>query len=136
MISGAAATVVTAAAVTLKEVHAMTADMIGLLRAWISAPEPTAARINRAAWLLDGWDRIALLWREATWPASQRAALLEMAQLVPTLPQELADWTGRHADAGDPTAECRVISLSEAWRTGSASFGLVARNERIRAGHV
>jgi hypothetical protein len=133
MVSASAALVVTAAALLVQDARDLATDVPGLLRQWTRAPAQVAARIARTEWLLDGWDRIDLLWQEARWPAGQRAALLEMAQLVPDLRLELADWTGQHLANPQPGQDCRVISLSEGWRTGSASFGLIARNERLRA---
>ena len=82
--------------------------------------------------LLDGWERIILLWRDATLPATQRTTLLEMAQLVPDLPPEAAGWRTRSQSAPQPAHVNQVAGLTEGWRTGSASFGLVARNERLR----
>jgi hypothetical protein len=133
MVSAEAATVIAATSVVIKDIRLLATDVPGLLHQWSRAPAELAARIARAEWLLDGWDRIILLWRDARWPAGQRAALLEMAQLVPDLPQEAADWTGQPLGAVQPGRDSRVISLSEGWRTGSASFGLVARNEHLRA---
>ena len=78
----------------LRDARTLAADVPALLHQWSRAPAEVAARIARTEWLLDGWDRIALLWGDARWPAAQRAALLEMAQLVPDLPLEAADWTG------------------------------------------
>lgn len=133
MVAAAAGPVITAAAVLVRDARSLAADVPGLLPQWARAPVELAARIGRTEWLLDGWDRIILLWRDARWPAGQRAALLEMAQLVPDLPLEVADWTGQPPPSSQPSHDCRVISLSEGWRTGTASFGLIARNERLRA---
>jgi len=132
MVSETAAAAIATAGPLLEDARALAADVPALLRQWMRAPEEVAARINRADWVLDGWDRIVLLWREAVLPAGQRAALLEMAQLVPDLPEEIGDWVARPPP---PlwARDCRVISLNERWRTGSAGFGLVARNERFRA---
>lgn len=133
MVSAAAVLFIAAADVLVRDTRALATDVPGLLQQWNRAPEELAGRIARTEWLLDGWDRIILLWRAASWPSAQRAALLEMAQLVPDLPLEAAGWTGQPPATVQPGHECRVISLSEGWRTGSASFGLIARNERMRA---
>ena len=117
----------------IRNARALAADVPELLRRWSRAPQDLAGQIGRAEWVLDGWDRIVLLWQEARFPAGQRAALLEMAQLVVDLPEEVADWVDREPGLLQPVRSCRVISLNESWRTGSASFGLIARNERFRA---
>jgi hypothetical protein len=133
MVSAGATKTIAATTLVVRDTRALAADVPGLLQQWTRAPAELAGRIARAEWLLDGWDRIILLWRDARWPTAQRAALLEMAQLVPDLPLETADWTGQPPETLQPSQDCRVVSLSEGWRTGSASFGLVARNERLRA---
>jgi len=133
MVSAAAASVIAASGQVVRDARALATDVPALLHHWTHAPAALTRRIARMEWMLDGWDRIILLWRNARWPAGQRAALLEMAQLVPVLPPEAADWTGQEPETLQPGHDCRVISLSEGWRTGSASFGLIARNERLRA---
>jgi hypothetical protein len=133
MVSAAAVQVIPAAEAMLRDARTRATDAPGLLQQWNRAPDELAARISRTEWMLDGWHRIVLLWRNADKAAAQRAALLEMAQLVPDLPMEAADWTGQPAVVEQPSQDCRVISLSEGWRTGSAAFGLIARNERMRA---
>jgi hypothetical protein len=132
MLVNAAAQVVSAATAALQDARGGASPVSPLLRAWARAPDAVVSRIGRAEWALDGWDRIVLLWGEAKWPAERRAALLEMAQLVPIVPQDAAE----RPDTAQPNPtdeECRVITLSEGWRTGPASFALVARNERLRA---
>jgi hypothetical protein len=132
MLVKASAQVVSAATAALQDARAAASPVSPLLRAWARTPDAVVSRIGRAEWLLDGWDRIVLLWGEAKRPPKRRAALLEMAQLVPIMPQDAADLiAAAQPDANDE--ECRVITLSEGWRTGPASFGLVARNERLRA---
>ncbi|HVC63505.1 MAG TPA: hypothetical protein VND19_24465 [Acetobacteraceae bacterium] len=133
MVSAAAESVIAASGMMVRDARALATDVPALLRQWARVPAEVAGRISRAEWLLDGWDRIILLWRDARWPATQRAALLEMAQLVPDLPLEAAGWIGQPPETLLPSQDCRVISLSEGWRVGSASFSLVARNERLRA---
>lgn len=133
MVSSAAASAIAASGRVVQDARALATDVPGLLRQWTRTPDELAGRIARTEWLLDGWDRIILLWRDARRPAGQRAALLEMAQLVPDLPVEAADWIGQQPETLQAGHDCRVISLTEGWRTGSASFALVARNERLRA---
>jgi hypothetical protein len=140
-IAGVASVVARAAASTavladrlMTEARDLAADVPALLVLWSRASETLTERIGRAEWVLDGWERIVALWQDARLPAGQRAALLEMAQLVPDLPEEVIGWVGpASAPNLQPMRGCRVISLNESWRTGSASFSLVARNERFRA---
>ena len=133
MLTTSSAQVITAAETALQDARAALVPVTALLRGWARTPDAVAGRIGRAEWLLDGWDRIVLLWSDAAHPARRRAALLEMAQLVPIAPQDAGSASRAPPDPGAADAECRVITLSEGWRTGPASFGLVARNERLRA---
>jgi hypothetical protein len=133
MVAATAELVISTTTVLLRDTRALGTDVPSLLLQWSRTPAELEARITRTEWLLDGWDRIILLWRDAKWLSAQRAALLEMAQLVPDLPFEAADWTGQPQASMQSNHDTRVISLSEGWRSGSASFGLTARNERLRA---
>jgi hypothetical protein len=133
MISAAAAATAAVAARMLHEARGLAVDLPALLRQWQRAPDALAALLGRAEWVLNGWDRLVLLWQEAKLVAAQRGILLEMSQLVPDLPVEAAGWMRWPPEALQPVRGCRVLSLSEGWRTGGARFGLIARNERMRA---
>jgi len=121
-----------AAAVT-PNTRALCADMMLLLDAWLAAPADVQRQVERLDWLLDGWERICLLWETTDKISYRRAALFEMAQLVPVLPPEIQAWTGRALPAGALQPAWRVVSMDDGWRSGSAAFGLIARNERLRA---
>jgi hypothetical protein len=108
-------------------------DPVVLLRNWCADPAGTEALTGRCDALLDGWERVALLWLSATTAASRRAALLEMIPLMPVLPREVMDWTGISIPATALDEVCRITSQQDAWRTGSAAFALIERNERLRA---
>ena len=108
-------------------------DPIRLLRRQISDPDSVVAASARCDWLLDGWERISLLWLAANTAASRRAALLEAAPLLPVLPREVLQWVGAAIPAEAMTQLCRVTSQRDAWRTGSAAFRLIERNEKLLA---
>jgi hypothetical protein len=112
--------------------RSLTRDMPGLLRAWLADPSDIAAKVERPDWILDGWDYIALLWESAVRPGGERSALLETAQLLTPMPRELTDWLRLPADQHGAEPAARVTSLGDGWRSGSAAFALVARNERLR----
>jgi hypothetical protein len=109
------------------------ADPTALLRRWIADEAGVRALADRSDWLLDGWERIALLWLSANPNAFRRAVLLEMAPLLPVLPREVAGWTdvSIHPEAMEQV--CRVTSREDAWRTGSPAFALIERNEKLLA---
>lgn len=117
----------------LRNIRTALGDPTLLLKRRISDPETVFARCTRCDWLLDGWERVSLLWLSAGSMASRRAALLEMAPLVPVLPREVLQWTGTAIPAEAMTQLCRVTSQRDAWRTGSAALRLIERNETLLA---
>jgi hypothetical protein len=119
-----------------QQAQALTADPIKLLRTWATDPDAVIQIAGRPEWLLDGWDQICLLWRQAVHPAAQRAAVAEIAQLVPVLPRE-----ARGGDSTPPELESLPIlrgdvPLNQDWRTGEVVLDLIARNEHLRAAGV
>jgi hypothetical protein len=115
----------------LNAARGMTRKMPGLLRSWATAPAEVARQAGRAEWILDGWERICLLWEAADQP-STRSTLREIAQLVPMLPQEGADLNGERLELEDLEPALRSAQLNAGWRAGGASHGLTARNERLQ----
>ncbi len=117
---------------TLAEAYGLTNDMAGLLREWGANPDRLAQRVARPEWLLDGWEQICLIWHCTDGDAARRAALAEMALLMPVLPKEASEWVGMKID-GDMVLRFRkTVSLNQDWRTG-AHFDRIARNETLRA---
>ena len=121
------------AAITLRKAQELTGDMVGLLRTWASNPASITNLVSRPDWMLDGWEQICMIWNHATDHATRRAALVEIAGLVPILPREAIDWTQSASDARNVIAFRRMIPFNEDWRTGVLVYGLVARNELLRA---
>jgi hypothetical protein len=123
-----------AARKTLGEAAALLTDVPRLLGAWASAPDKLARQVTRPDWLLDGWERICLLWRAADDRIGPAATLIELVTLVPTVPREAAEWVGSVLVLGSElTRHRRKVLLGEDWRTGITHGDLVARNERLRA---
>ena len=117
----------------LERTRSALADTPSLLKRWIRDPYGVSAQATRCDWLLDGWERVRLLWVAASTEASRRAALLEMAPLVPVLPREVMQWTDTPIAPDAMTPTCRVTSHEDAWRTGGSAFALIERNERLLA---
>lgn len=123
----------TLSAAMLGAARALPEDVVGLLRNWSADPDCVTRVANRPEWLLDGWEPICLIWRYAQDDAARRAALLEMAALVPVLPREVREWTDLAYDVDLPTRLRRMVTLNTDWRTGATVFELIARNEHICA---
>jgi hypothetical protein len=133
MIARVADLTISCAEATLEEAHGLTADMVGLLQRWTTSPRDVRQFATRPEWLLDGWEQICLLWTDADSDGRRRAALAEMALLVPVIPREASDWVGLPIEMEGLLRFRRTVSLNEDWRTGSAVIDIIARNEHFRA---
>ncbi|MEO3470753.1 hypothetical protein AAFN86_02720 [Roseomonas sp. CAU 1739] len=134
----AAMLVVDAARLTLgcagaafKDLDGLLSDTPTLLRAWREDSTDLGRRAARPDWLLDGWQVICELWRDAD-PGLRGGALWEMAMLAPVMPREVEEWFGIEEDWERPTRLRRVVRANEDWRSGRM-LDIVARNERLRA---
>jgi hypothetical protein len=132
MVAASAQAVTAITGTVLAAIQAMIGDAQALLRNWAKVRGKLAELAGRPEWLLDGWDLTSALWRTSEGPDQQGAAITEMAQLLPVLPREVAQWGAgsgdvRRAAAGD------AIRFDRAWRAGPATLQLTARNERLRA---
>jgi hypothetical protein len=118
---------------TLAKARRRTGDMIGLLHACTTGPDPVAVAAARTEWLLDGWEQVCLIWRYARDRAARRAALIEIACYLPALPREVSEWDGRGFAREDILFARRMITLNEDSLDGAVVFDLIARNEQLRA---
>lgn len=119
--------------VVLAEVHGLPRDMRALLRLWLDAPQALAARVTRPDWLVDGWERIALLWQTADM-LGREATLGEMAGLIPVMPKEVAEWCRMKLPGLTENApRRRMVTMLEDWRTGVTQYDMIARNEHLLA---
>lgn len=100
------------------------------ISAALQAPEDTVQVMERPDWLLDGWERICLLWKTAPTLFGRSATLIEIAALVPTIPDEIERWlelpAGTAAQAGARTRSFRAPSAL------ATPIETIARNEYIR----
>lgn len=126
-------TALACARASLADARVLIADPLMLLRRWVATPEKVAELVTRTEWVLDGWERISLLWHFARDDVARRGVLPEMAQLVPILPNEVTEWAGAavSTDALDPA--CRVTCQNDTWRRGGVAFLRVGHNEQLRA---
>lgn len=113
--------------------RALLKDPLALLTRYLADPDGVKALAERADWLLDGWERVCLLWHVPCSVTSRSAALLEMTQAFPVLPQEAFNWKNPAMSLQTPEQSCRVVSTDGRWRTGSSAFVMVERNEKLRA---
>lgn len=133
VLADAAALTLACARTVIGHVRGMTGNMLQLLRDWQTDAEEVKKLTTRPDWLLDGWDQIISLWRDAEGEAAKRAALAEIALIVPVLPREVTQWTNNGCDMDFVLRHRRMVLRNQDWRTGVMVFDLIARNERVRA---
>jgi hypothetical protein len=120
-------------AAVLATTRSVLMDPKALLKRYMADANGVRALVMRCDWLLDGWERVSLLWLSAHSAAARRAALLEMAPLVPVLPREVMEWVDTPIPSESMRQVCRVTSKQDAWRTGGSAFALIERNEKLLA---
>nr|WP_294554655.1 hypothetical protein [uncultured Rhodopila sp.] len=118
---------------TVAKAQALPDNMVDLLRTWAADRDSVIELVGRPEWLLDGWEQICLVWNNAVDDAARRAALAEIATLVPILPKEVNDWCSMSNEIDGIVRFRRVINLNEDWFTGAMMFDLIRRNEHFRA---
>jgi hypothetical protein len=131
LVMDAARLTLACATAAFRDLDGLLSDTPTLLRAWREEATDLGRRASRPDWLLDGWQVITELWRDAD-PALRQGALWEMALLAPVMPREVEDWVGIEEDWDRPTRMRRVVRANEDWRSGRM-LDIVARNERLRA---
>jgi hypothetical protein len=100
-----------------------------LAAAWRDDPVGLTAELARADWLLDGWERLVLLWRDGE--PERATALAEMAAALPAWPDEAEAWLGLPPDAAQrmlPPPPFLQLPPSDPL----ALMEQIARNERLR----
>jgi hypothetical protein len=117
----------------LTHTRSVLTDPAAILKRWIADQAGIAALAMRCDWLLDGWERVCLLWLSANPTASRRGVLLEMAPLIPVLPREVMSWTGTLIQPEAMEHGFRVTSREDGWRTGGSAYALIERNEKLLA---
>lgn len=109
-------------------------NLPGLLMLWNSSPDQIRRVAGRPEWLLDGWERIWLLWQTADEGFGFRETLRDIAALIPAMPREVTGWTEENLDARlEALARDRHASATEGRGPEPAQADLIARNERLRA---
>lgn len=132
-IVAAASVVIPCAHAAIDAAQALSSDPLLLLSRWFSRHQDVEAVASRAEWFLDGWEQISLLWQSSFDNKARLGALLEMAQIIPSLPHEAIDWSPTILPTSALTPNVRVASRNDDWRSGSSAIALIDRNERMRA---
>jgi hypothetical protein len=125
---------VTLARATLQRARALLDDLPRLIRRWPTEKEDIKLLAARPGWVLDGWERICLLWQVADSTFGRPLALREVTNMLPMMPREASDWAGVDIETrSEGLLRRRKTAQGEDWRTGVTQADLIARNERLRA---
>lgn len=117
----------------LRDVRLSAGDIVSLIHAWSTDPGRIAALCARPGWVLDGWERVCLLWQQAETAAEQRAALGEIAILLPLIPREAESWLGRFPEPDQKVSLRSIVEGAQQGHPRSSLPDLIARNERLVA---
>jgi len=101
-----------------------------LLRDWVADPVGVELALRRTEWLLDGWERLVLLWQVAL--PGPAVTALEMAALLPVWPDEAEAWLELPAGTAAQLSH-RPVPPSRFWADPTVTVDQIARNERLRA---
>jgi hypothetical protein len=119
---------------TLGQARALLDDLPRLIRRWAADKEEIRVLAARPGWVLDGWERLCLLWQVSDSTFGRPLALREVVNMLPMMPREAADWTGLDVESrSEALLRRRRTTQGEDWRTGVTQADLIARNERLRA---
>jgi hypothetical protein len=118
---------------SIGDARALFTDPLTLLKNWIATPANIVGLATRTEWILDGWERISLLWQITHGDMARRGVVPEIAQLVPVLPGEVMQWTSATVSAGALEPAYLVTWQNDIWRKGGGAFIQIGRNEQLRA---
>ena len=107
-------------------------DMPLLMRAALANSQEIMQRCERASWLLDGWERICLIWQHATTPPARQSALQDIARQIPLLPDEAETWLQLPGGTAAQLSQ-RPQTIMPGWNDPVSQLDRIARNEQIRA---
>ncbi len=108
------------------------ADMQTFIRTALSNPAEVSALNDRPALLLDGWDRICLIWRASAAEPQRHTAVQEIVRQLPLLPDEAEEWLSLPVGTADKLFQHQA-TLSGPPRGAQAGLVAIARNETLRA---
>jgi hypothetical protein len=102
------------------------------MRAALANSQEIMQRCERASWLLDGWERICLIWQHATTPPARQSALQDIARQIPLLPDEAETWLQLPGGTAAQLSQ-RPQTIMPGWNDPVSQLDRIARNEQIRA---
>ncbi|MGE4219129.1 MAG: hypothetical protein AB7G39_06750 [Alphaproteobacteria bacterium] len=111
------------------EVDGAAEDMQSTLRAWDATVALIRSRIDRLAWVLDGWDRVVTIWdAKRDRPAYERREAMEtIFRFLPVLPEEALRQNGRTIWTRFQENRRRRIQANQSWFTGEDDEEMLRR---------
>lgn len=131
-IASAAELAISMARRPLETIRALAADFEGLMRTALQGPAELAELAGRPGWILDGWDRICLIWQSAPALMERPTALQEILRQLPVLPDETELWLGLPPGTTQ-RLNGRAPPPDRGWRDPTTMLNRIARSEKISA---
>ncbi|MDR3523446.1 MAG: hypothetical protein P4L66_05025 [Acetobacteraceae bacterium] len=113
----------------LTQARALLADPVAALRSIVETEAEVMARLDRVFWLLDGWENIVRIWLASPLLFPRSAAVQDIAQSLPLLPDEAESWLG--LPTGTVGQLDRTVSTS-IFRARGLPVEQMALQERLR----
>lgn len=132
-IAAAAGRTVAAADAALSVSTGLSTAAPKMIQQWLHDRQRISAVVARSGWLIDGWERICLLWQLIGNDTGRLAALNEMAALVPVLPVEAVGWPGVTPETVPEPGLRHNIAGQVELHSAACGQDAIARNEHIRA---
>lgn len=112
-------------------------QIMRFFKLWTTDEKAVRLRLQRASWVLDGWDHLINIWTATTGQDrhTQRAAVEEISLLTPAVPREGLEWLSVRMPGAlnDKVIQRRWVKANEDWRSAVTTLGKISRNEKLLA---
>jgi hypothetical protein len=134
LVETAASLTAAAASAELAQERNVLGNLPQLLQRWARSPESVVSETGRTEWLLDGWNRICLVWECAEMHEGRQAALQEMAEMVAAMRYDPAEPDQTQAlPLGAGGRRRSAVRLASGWKGAANLSNLVRWNEHMQA---
>ena len=132
MIAEVAGATLTCAVATMRDARVATKDSVILMQQWPARSASYIDLAERPEWLLDGWEQICQIWRQARTDVERNAILPEIAILVPVLPRETGEWARTTIRVQSAFTYRNTVLVREEWRVAGKEAAIVHGRKIVR----
>ena len=124
------------AAKAVQQVDSETDALAAMLRAWDKRFIHVSNEVQQLAWLLDGWDYLIALFRDAAEKGDKdrQAMVADSYPLLPVIPKEQMEVASEKRVSALSVIQRRWVRGHEDWRSGILDYEQVQKIEGRRAG--